>query len=685
MNRKERRAARGSGRPRQDRPKGPAAATPSGPADGILRQAVAHHQAGRLREAESLYRQALQVVPEHPDGLYFLGMLHVQAGRPSAAIDPLQRAVTLRPGNAQAQAQLGTLLMDARRHKEAEQPLRAAVRAMPGEVPVALNLALCLCRQGRPAEGEEIARRVLARNKADARAWQMLGTALHDQRKLAAAEAALTRALGIAPDNAMALHSLGMVLDAQGRLTGAIDAYERSLSLRPGHANTQGNLGVALVNAGRVEDGIAAYRAALDGAPDDMLHRSNLLMALNYRDLPAQEVADEHGRIAGALAPDPPMPPATPDATPDRRLTLAILSGDLRRHSVAFFLEPLLGALDRTAFRVVAFANVARPDAVTARIRARCDHWVDTTALDDFALAQAIRDEGADIALDLSGHTRGNRLGALARGPAPLQGTWLGYPNTTGLDAIDFRLVDPVTDPTGPADTLHTERLIRIDPPFLCYGGPEDPIEVTPLPSGADGPITFASFNNWSKVGPETLDAWAAVLERVPGSQLLLKARPLADPVIAAECRNAFATRGIDPDRVEAIGWTVEAGDHVALYDRVDIALDTFPYNGTTTTCEALWMGVPVVTIAGDRHAARVGASLLGAVRLGHLAAPDLDRFAAAAAALAADRSALADLRAGLRGRMQASPLCDADGFARRFERALRQLWRERCAANGAS
>jgi predicted O-linked N-acetylglucosamine transferase (SPINDLY family) len=323
---------------------------------------------------------------------------------------------------------------------------------------------------------------------------------------------------------------------------------------------------------------------------------------------------------------------------------------------------------------------VKRPDAVTTRLKGLADHWLVTVGLSDDELAERIRADGIDILVDLAGHTANNRLRVFARKPAPVQVTWLGYPNTTGLEAIDYRLVDAVTDPVGEADAWASETLVRLEGGFLCYGALKDVPEPTAPPCLNTGTVTFGSFNNPAKVSAATLDVWAKLLSRLPQARLLLKGKSFADATTRALFLARLGERGVATERVELVAWQAGTTAHLALYHRVDIALDPFPYNGTTTTCEALWMGVPVVTLQGDRHAGRVGASLLTQIGLTALIANSVEEYLENAVALARNPERLSDLRRILRPRMAASPLCDAPAFARKMEsafRTMRQHWCE--------
>ena len=364
-----------------------------------------------------------------------------------------------------------------------------------------------------------------------------------------------------------------------------------------------------------------------------------------------------------------------------RRLKIGYLSPDFRQHSVAYFIEPLLKAHDRQAVEVFCYAEVMRPDTVTAHLQGLADHWLMTVGLSDDELAERIGTDGIDILVDLAGHTANNRLRVFARKPAPVQVTWLGYPNTTGLEAIDYRLVDAMTDPAGEADAWASETLVRLEGGFHCYSGLKGAPEPGVPPCLSAGTVTFGSFNNPAKVSAATFDAWAKLLCRLPQARLLLKGKPFADAGTRALFLARLGKRGVAAERVELMAWLPDAAAHLAVYHRVDIALDPFPYNGTTTTCEALWMGVPVVTLRGDRHAGRVGASLLSQIGLPDLIANSVEEYVEIAVALASDPARLMDLRRSLRARIAASPLCDGRAFARKIEAAFRTMWQHWCEA----
>ena len=476
-----------------------------------------------------------------------------------------------------------------------------------------------------------------------------------------------------------------------GQLDAATAEYLAVLGLRPGDARAYLLLGGALVKAGHVVEADLAFARSLALDPHRPHVHSCRIAALNYRaDLTAREVADAHRawgrRFAAPLRRADGFPPGTASAAADRPLRIGYVSPNFFRHSVAHFLLPVLRAHDRTACEVFCYANSVLVDDTTRALRSAADHWREIVGRSDEEVAQLVRADRIDILVDLAGHTGDNRLLVFARRPAPVQVSWLGYPQTTGVEAMDYRLSDEITEPSGEADALGTETVVRLPRGFHCFGRPGEggsgdgcegeALEVGPPPALANGFVTFGSFNTVQKMPPALVTLWARVLLAVPGSRLLLKSLP--DAVIADRYHGLFAAQGIDPARVEFLRWTPSRAAHLRLYGRMDIALDTFPYHGTTTTCEALWMGVPVLSLCGDRHVSRVGASLLTRAGLPEWIAVDEADYVARAAAYAACPAGLSLLRAGLRDRMRASALCDARGFADDLEAAYRALWRAR-------
>ena len=491
------------------------------------------------------------------------------------------------------------------------------------------------------------------------------------------------------PDEAIPVLERACALDpgAHGPRVSLVNAYtlkrrhldaarhcRAALALRPGNIDLTTLLVKALLHAGRADEAAAAAREARAHAPGHLDFARALAFALNYVDQrEAGEAFAAHVELGKLLDPSPRSRPAKRaiEGTP---LRVGLVSADLRDHPVAYFLEPLLEHRDRTSLQIVCFSNNDDEDAYSARLLALGDGWHAVKALDDAALAALVASEKIDVLVDLAGLTGGNRLGVFPLRAAPVQATYLGYPNTTGLSCVDVRLADSITDPPG-AERLCVERLARLDPCFLCFQPSREAPDPAPAPSAAAGHVTFASFNTLLKLNDATGEAWARILSRVAGSRLVLKCTQVADPLVREATLERFASRGVDPSRVEFLQITGTAREHLALYARADIALDPFPYNGTTTTCEALWMGVPVVTLRGQVHASRVGASLLTAVGAPELIATSTDDYVERAAALASDGARLAKYRASLRRAVESSSLRDGAGFARRFERVLRQAY----------
>ncbi|MFN2338951.1 MAG: tetratricopeptide repeat protein, partial [Gammaproteobacteria bacterium] len=593
--------------------------------------------------AWKLYQELCQADRLDADARLMCGVIAGLRGDSAAAEDYCRQALALDPGLAVAHLNLGIALRTRKRFEEA---LAAFQRAT----------------ELRPDYSEAL----------DALAHAHM--ALYDWD---GAVQVLNRIIARWPGKAEMFNNLGSVYQAMGRNREAIAAYEQALRINPRLAVALNSLGSAYLGQGDFAAAGRCLRQCLEVAPADLRARSNRLMLLNYMpELEAEKVLEEHlewGRVATRMIAT--LPPLAP-ADPQRRLRIGYLSPDFREHSVASFIEPLLANHDHDRFEVCCYSCLPRPDATTLRLKGYADRWRDIDRLSDADTARLVRDDGIDILVDLVGHTSNHRLGVFAARPAPVQLTYLGYPNTTGLATIDYRITDAIADPPG-EEAWHSEELLRLDGGFLCYQPDPNSPDASPLPALATGQVTFGSFNNFSKLNPAVLELWAQVLQRVPGSRLLLKCPALTDAALREHTAAALQALGIGAERLELLGHTPTRAEHLALYARLDIALDTFPYNGTTTTCEALWMGVPVVTLAGRRHAGRVGASLLEAAGLGDWLAGTPQAYVGLAAARAVDLDGLARLRAALRGRLAASPLCAGDGFARRFEAALEAAWLE--------
>lgn len=679
--------------------------------------AVEHHQAGRFTEAERLYREVLTAEPDQPDALHLLGVLlsklgqHeesvdyvsravqlqsgvpeylnglgnvlLHAGRIDAAIEAFRNALKLRPDYADGYSNLGNALQTHGFLDEALTAHAEAARIAPNTPAIQNNYGVCLRRAGRLEESAAAFRRAIEINPGSAEAYNNLGTVLRNQELLDAAIAAYEQGLRLRPDLPETWTNWGNVQKDAGHLDGAIAGHVKAVQLRPHHAEAYSNLAVALTSAGRLDDAMAAFRRAVALKPDAGDLHSNLVYTLHFHpDYDASRLLAEHRAWAERFA-NPLTVAARPpenDRAPDRRLRIGYVSPDFRLHPVGRFLLPLLAHLDRDQAEVFCYSDVRKPDAITDRLRSHAGHWRSTVALSDEQLAEQIRADRIDVLIDLTMHMADNRMLVFARKPAPVQITWLAYTGTTGMAAMDYRLSDPHLDPPG-HDTFSTERTIRLPHCFWCYEPHEPAPEVNAVPAATAGFITFGCFNNFCKVTEPALRLWADLLRDLPNSRLLLHT---LEGEHRERVRTLFTSVGVSPDRLEFVGFQ-PMDAFFRLHHRIDVALDPFPYSGGTTTCDALWMGVPVVTLAGQTAVGRAGVSLLSNVGLPQLIARTPDEYVTIAQGLASDLPRLAELRATLRQRMSTSPLMDADRFASEMLAAYRMAWQEWCGVSATS
>ncbi|WKZ11773.1 MAG: tetratricopeptide repeat protein [Gammaproteobacteria bacterium] len=613
----------------------------------------------------------------HKEALSAIAAL-LQAGRTAEAFEALQRVIALDPNDAVALNELGNLHWHAGRIAAANACYERILARDPANSVALCNHANALLRLGRPAEAAAACERGLARqpDAADLRFALAcsLGSLGHPQRAVTLYQE-LARQQPAYPGLQL---NLGAALMRLGRCQEAIDCYDRAIATDPQDFRAHNNRGNALREQQRMAEAVVSFRRALAIRPDHATAHSNLLLTLNYTETTQEPIYRESLQFEARQG-APLRSAALPFANtrdPGRPLRVGYVSADFRRHSVAYFLRGVLAAHDPRQVVTHCYASVEAPDEMTTALQALAAHWRAIAGLSDEAVAQQVRADGIDILVDLGGHTGGHRLLVFARRAAPVQVSWLGYPNTTGLQAMDYRLTDDVADPPGAADTLHTERLVRLPGGFLCYQPGAVPAAVAvAAPCG----VTFGSFNTLAKVTPAVIAAWAQILHRAAGSRLLLKSDALNDVATRRRLLAQFAGHGIDAGRIELLAWVTDYPAHLALYGRVDLALDTFPYNGTTTTCEALWMGVPVLVMRGNRHAARVGASIMTHAGLPEWIAENEDEYIALAVARAADAAALANARAGISERMRGSSLADPVRFTATLERAYREQWTAWC------
>jgi predicted O-linked N-acetylglucosamine transferase (SPINDLY family) len=677
--------------------------------------AIRKHHAGRRAEAEAIYRKILAAKPDHPDALHMLGALAHEQGKHAEAIELVRQAIDHEPANAGYRHTLGVVLSATEDLTGAIESYRAALAVRPDDTSILHDLARALQRQGKLDEAIQNYDRALAagpenpdvlndrgaarqvagnidlaisdflaalRARANfAAAHNNLGNALLENGRVDEAINSFRQAIALEYGLAIAHYNLGNALKEKGDLDGAIEAYRRTLSLRPGWSDALNNLGTALKDSGQLGEAIECYRqAAVHGGSKVF---GNLLYAMHFHpDYGAARIRREHAAWNEIYA--KPIAPARAehqnDPAPERRLKIGYVSPDFRQHSQSFFTLPLLSHHDRASFETFCYSDVARPDDLTDRVRQCADIWRETARLSDAEFAEMVREDAIDILIDLTLHMSRNRMLAFARKPAPVQVTWLGYPGTTGLETMDYRLSDPYLDPPDAGDEFYSETTVRLPHSFWCYDPLHDGPEISPSPVKENGFVTFGSLNAFYKVTAPTIEAWARVMSALSGSRMLLLAP-------RGEARNRFLEsmrrHGISSDRVEFCERNPREA-YLATFRRIDLSLDPIPCPGHTTTFDSLWMGVPVVTLAGATAISRGGLSVLSNLGLEDFVARSAEQYVAIATKLARERTRLAELRFTLRDHLRHSPLMDAKRFARDIEVAYRRIWRRWCESRSA-
>ena len=618
------------------------------PVRELFQEAVEHHQAGRAEAAEGGYRALLARFPNVPGAL----------------------------------ANLADLLYSRGRTKEAFQLFARSLALAPDDVLARNNYGRALLAEERPAEAEAEFRTVLAIDPDDPRALNNLGELLLRRSAFEEAHVLLARAVRLAPNSAAAHTTFGKLLVIGGRGDDAVVVLRRAVALAPASAEARSVLGGALSGEGFVEESIRQRREALRLSPALFETWSLLLYTMHCgAGHDPEEIFAEHLRFGRALERSVAAErrDLVADPTPGRRLRVGYLSSDLRRHPVGLFLAPVLEAHARDDFEIFAYSTMTSSDDVQARIRAAVDHWVDVSALNDRTLTERIRTDRIDLLLDLTGHTTNGRMGVFARRAAPVQLSWLGYPDTTGLSVMDYRITDPVADPPGASDARHTEELLRLPGGFMAWQATTEAASPIP-PCLSAGHVTFGSFNNASKLSQPLVRCWAAILHAVPGSRMILKHMAFARSATRDRLLGWFEAEGIPSDRLTFVGFTAHWKDAYDVYAQVDLALDSFPYNGATTTCETLSYGIPLVALRGRLHSGRVSASMITSLGEPSLIAETEADYVQIATALALDPTRLAGLRSTLPLRWRECSVGSPERLARELEDAYRTAWRRTLA-----
>ncbi len=586
------------------------------------------------------------------------------------------------------QHQVTKLLQAATQHHQAGELEQAktlyhqVLTKQPDQADALHQLGFLYHQTGQNDQAQDLIQRATCCNPDNPAFYLSLGVVLKESNRLDEAINCYKQALKLKPDTAEIYNNIGNAYLAQDKLSEAVASFTKASALKPGSFEICLNMGGALKNCGQLNESIKRFEEATRLNPRSLEAVSDLLLTMNYTlDYSGEELFERHLDFARRHA-EPLAHYIQPHANSrdaERRLRIGYVSPDFRKHAVAYFLEPVLEHHDPEQFEIFAYYNHHQIDTATHRMRQHCHHWRSLVGLTDAQAADLIRADQIDILVDLAGHTAHNRLLLFARKPAPVQVSWLGYPNTTGLSTMDYRITDGFADPVGKTEHLYTEQLVRLPECFTCYQAPQSFPEVGPLPALQNGYVTFGSFNNIAKITPHAIFLWLQILHAVPDSRLLLKTRALNDVAVQQSIREIFIQAGIDTRRLQMLGPDVTHKAHLERYHLLDIGLDTFPYNGTTTTCDTLWMGVPVITLAGDTHVGRVGVSQMQNLGCSELIAASSDEYVAIAQRLAGDLGRLSSLRAGLRSRITASSLMNASRFTKHLETGFRNMWQDWC------
>jgi protein O-GlcNAc transferase len=655
----------------------------SGSIDARIALGTVLQRSGRLGEAAEAYRAALALEAGHPSALSNLGTVLRETGDLEGAIRLLTTAAELEPDVASHAVNLGIALCQRRDFSAAEAILRATLAREPGNAEAAFNLGNALRGLGRSGEALENYQRAVDVRPDHAAALNNMGNAHKELGDFSSAMAAFEAALRVRPNDVVAINNAGCLLRTLGRSDAAEEMLRRGLAVDPHHAALHGNLGNVLKDAGALDEAIECFRRALAIEPSNAATHGNLAYALSFQSPEAQPILDEcarwNARFAAGLARGEGGPPRA--LAPDRRLRVGYVSGDFREHCQSLFILPLLAHHDHAAHDIFCYSSVERSDDYTRRIAHHADTWRDVRALDDQALCRVIREDRIDILVDLNMHMANGRPLVFARKPAPIQIAWLAYPGTTGIGAIDYRLSDPRLDPEG-FDHHYTERTLRLADSFWCYDPLTAEPEVNPLPAIERGYLTLGCLNNPCKLTDHTLKLWGEVMRSLPDARLKLMA-PAGRH--RQRLRERLGAQEIAAARVDFVEFRPR-GEYLRTYHDIDFGLDTFPYNGHTTSLDALWMGVPIVTRVGRTCVGRGGLSQLFQVDLTDLAAESDAAFVDKAVSLAKDIARLGALRRTLRARLERSALMDAPRFAKNIERAYRHAWIAYCdSANGVA
>lgn len=651
-----------------------------------LNHAMELHRTGRTAEADALYRQLYATFPQAVDLIHLIGLTTCELGRPEEGLPLLEESLRHRPTTAHYHANYGVKLIELRRFAEAVDALTRAVEMEPANAGHHYNLGNAYLQSDRAPASVDCYQRALALNPAYQLAALQLGMALHGAGRRDEGIAHYRRELAARPADFAIATNLGALLQDACDIDGAIAIFRQALHHEPKNHFAMNNIAVMLKERGEVAEAVRMLLRCAELNPTSPEVRSNVILTMHYDPLlPDEALAEQHrewNRRFVTARPDVGHPN---DPAPTRRLRIGYVSGDLRDHVVGRALLPAFRRHDHAVFEVFGYATNTEQE-MTKEFQRHADQWRPMAGATDAELLRRIREDRIDILLDLSLHTSDNRLGVFAAKPAPVQVSWLGYPETSGLTTMDWRISDRFLEPPGGNRLAVGPEKAWLHPDcWTCFEPAEGYPEVNRLPSLDGKPFTFGCFNNNCKINDAVLTAWSRLLLATPGSHLRLLTKPGSHRDHTLEFLTAH---GVAAERVGFFDYlpaaaTLSQGALLGRYHEIDLALDTFPYNGMSTTLDALWMGVPVVSLVDRRNLGRAGLSLLSNVGLPEFAAPSVDAYVETAVRVSQDKAALAKLRAGLRARMQASPLLDAAGFTRKLEAGFRDMWVEWCKGQG--
>ena len=648
-----------------------------------IQTAVERYLSGNLQEARDLCTQMLKKDPHNADVLYFLGVVYSRLEKHDLAITFIKRSLQENPNNADAYHIVGMSFQAQGKLDEAVEYYRKTIEHNPQYAEAYNNLGNVLKERKQSEEAIEYYQKAIELKPELGTAYYNLGVIAQEKDRYQEAVTYFKKALRFDPTNDNIYHIMGLAHNRLGEIQEAIQCFEKALQFNPGLADAYNNLGNTFQENGKPDDAEKCYRNALAIQPDFPFCYSNLLLTMNYNPRhDMQTIHSEHMHFAKQYA----MPLAASitshrnDRTAHRRLRVGYVSPDFRQHSVAYFIEPVLRVHNHRDFEIFCYVDVPNSDDTTLRIQGLPDHWRSIYGKSDEEVAAMIRSDKIDILADLAGHTARNRMLLFARKPAPVQVTWIGYPATTGLGGMDYKIVDPYTNPPGTNEQYYTEKLIRMPESFLCYLPDSRSPAIGPLPLLYSGHVTFGAFHNFARVSSDILSLWSKILKKIPNAHFVIKSRIFADKPTCRHILDFFFQNGIASDRIQLLPFQTSVAEHLDLYRNIDIGLDTFPYNGTTTTCEALWMGVPVISLEGKTYASRIGVGLLSNIGLGDLVAKTPETYVEIAHQLAHDTEKLQMLRGRLREMMIQSPLMNVQKFITDLEHLYRTIWKEWCS-----